>query len=510
MIISTENKELNLKKATIEESIKKWIEQDVLVPDSKPDALKIVNVTACPYVCNYDIVGQNKVKAIGKIVYYIIYKGNDENYTVRGINLSYPFTEVLELENNITDMNIRVIPYCKNIIYSMPNERKFTIKTEIEFKVRAEYCKSVSIIKDFSDESIQKKKISQKFDNIKCQKETVITSKDEVMLSSDVEGLFEILKVDTKIENTDYKDSYNKIMVKGDIKFDILYLCEGEGSNIRKTECKVPFSSIINLDQINEKSKFDIEYVLENFSVEKKQNDMSAKAISVEYQIGTYVTVYEEEVVEYIDDFYSQSKELKYDKVAIDVMAKNTKNQKQVVVNETLNNVLDSNDKLMDYFVDTSNVKVSFENKKIIISGNAKLNLIVQNNETKEIENKVSEIMIDEKYEVECDEYEKVYVQIVDKIVKVSQNGNNVDVVLTIIVDSNLKKINKINIIEKIEDENLDYKKLDSINIYVVKKGDTLWNIAKKFKTTVENIAKINEIENENKIDVGQKILVIR
>ena len=65
-------------------------------------------------------------------------------------------------------------------------------------------------------------------------------------------------------------------------------------------------------------------------------------------------------------------------------------------------------------------------------------------------------------------------------------------------------------IVEKIEDENLDYKKLDSINIYVVKKGDTLWNIAKKFKTTVGFIARTNGIENENQIQVGQKLYIPR
>ena len=49
-----------------------------------------------PSVVAYDR-DTNKIKAIGKIVYYIIYKGNDENYTVRGINLSYPFTILLKL-----------------------------------------------------------------------------------------------------------------------------------------------------------------------------------------------------------------------------------------------------------------------------------------------------------------------------------------------------------------------------------------------------------------------------
>ena len=46
--------------------------------------------------------------------------------------------------------------------------------------------------------------------------------------------------------------------------------------------------------------------------------------------------------------------------------------------------------------------------------------------------------------------------------------------------------------------------------IYFVKPGDTLWKIAKMFKSTVEDIAKINEIEDVNKISVGQQLYIPR
>ena len=63
---------------------------------------------------------------------------------------------------------------------------------------------------------------------------------------------------------------------------------------------------------------------------------------------------------------------------------------------------------------------------------------------------------------------------------------------------------------QKIEDVPIDLKNISSINIYVVKPGDSIWKIAKKYKTSMENIIKTNKLENPNLIDVGQKILVIR
>ena len=47
-----------------------------------------------------------------------------------------------------------------------------------------------------------------------------------------------------------------------------------------------------------------------------------------------------------------------------------------------------------------------------------------------------------------------------------------------------------------------------SITIYVVQKGDTLWSIAKRYYTTIEDLVKVNDIKDPNVIKVGDKILI--
>lgn len=43
---------------------------------------------------------------------------------------------------------------------------------------------------------------------------------------------------------------------------------------------------------------------------------------------------------------------------------------------------------------------------------------------------------------------------------------------------------------------------------YIVKNGDTLWNIAKQFYTTVEDIKEMNDINEE--VKQGQKLLIVK
>ena len=67
-----------------------------------------------------------------------------------------------------------------------------------------------------------------------------------------------------------------------------------------------------------------------------------------------------------------------------------------------------------------------------------------------------------------------------------------------------------INIIDEVKMKEDNNNLNPSMIVYIVKEGDTIWDIAKKYKTSVAKIANINELPDENKLDIGQKILIIR
>ena len=60
------------------------------------------------------------------------------------------------------------------------------------------------------------------------------------------------------------------------------------------------------------------------------------------------------------------------------------------------------------------------------------------------------------------------------------------------------------------EGEDAEGGKRPGAVIYVVQEGDTLWNIAKKYRTTEERILMVNEIENPDRLYPGQKLLILR
>lgn len=508
MSIATNNIKLNLNKCKVKEKDEKWIEQDIIVPDNMPDAIKIISVTATPYINDIEF-NNGRMKIVGKINYSVIYRANDEQMNIRGLNISYPYTTTIEKSNIKNKEDVIVTASLKNIIYSLPNERKIAVKNEIAFKVVITENVNVEVIKDFQDsQDIEYNKCKNIFNNVKQRKHTLITGTEDAMLRKDASSIYELLKTKWKIKDTEYKESYNKIMLKGVIEICILYL--GDGNNIFNEKVDVPFSAMVELDNITDKSKYDINYILRDLNI-RINPDIDQKTLNVDYKIENNICVYEKEEIEYIDDFYSRSRDLKYEVKDVNITANENDIEREINITESISDIIPENSRIIEYSLDTSSILPIYENDSIKINGIAKLNLILQNKDNGELESKTVDIVVNQEFSAEeMWKDSNVNIQIKDVRLNVIQNGSSVDIKITIYVSINVENVLNINTIEKIEEAPLNLKDISSINIYVVKPGDSIWKIAKKYKTSMDNIIKINSLENPDLINVGQKILVIR
>ena len=68
-----------------------------------------------------------------------------------------------------------------------------------------------------------------------------------------------------------------------------------------------------------------------------------------------------------------------------------------------------------------------------------------------------------------------------------------------------------ISIIDEIQqDDQREVSSKYSMVIYFVKPGDTVWKIAKKFGSTIEDITRINKIEDVNNLPIGKQLFIPR
>ena len=508
MPININKQKISVNKNVIRGASSAWIEQDLLVPDTKPDVMKIIRVDNNVYINSKEVM-DSSIRVAGQISYYIIYISSDGE--IRGINMSYPFVKVIEDKEIKKDMKVRVIPTVKNIIYSLPNERKISVKTEVIFRYKLSEIGEVEILNRIEEcKSLECKMSKESFFNVIEHKTDTFETREEIMIPEGLPGANEILRVSNKIVNTEYKVSYNKILVKGEIRTDIVYTSNIDGSQIYNYQTNIPFTGMLEFSNISDNSKFDLQYTLKSFDVSLETSNDTGRMISISADVEVDAILYEEKEIEYIEDFYSKDEDLKYDMNTINIIKNKEDITKMIMLKDNIGVVPDMA-KLLDYTVDISSLATKISGGNIYVNGNIKVNIMYEISESRKIESKTYDLLVDETIELSKDVDEK-YINVTIDVVKgmVRINGNNIEADIELMVKVDVDNVETIKEINNIKEEKVDTSMFDSMNIYIVKKGDNLWNIAKKYKTSVAKITNINEILDENVLDIGQKILVIR
>ena len=504
MAIKTDKELLKLDKIIARNTQILWLEQDLLVPDSKPDVMKIVQVEAVPYIANTDVY-DGGIRVSGEITYYIIYRSMDEDKT-RGITATYPFTQsinVPEVKKNMKE-NVRIA--VRNIVYSLPNERKIGIKLELVYKYVVKENTDVSIITGMEGEDdIESKNVSDTFYNVIDVKDEIIDTNEDIIMSDSTPKIGEILRVGAGITNTDYKVSYNKILVKGDISLEVMYV-EQDTNNVFTYTTEVPFAGMIEFENIKEEYKWDIKYALRNLELTLNENNiLNAKA-----EINVNVVLYEEKEITYIKDFYSTKSNLKYDAKDVVIVKNKDIMNKTIAIKENVG-ATDIKNKVATTTVSTEQLNAKVVGENLYVDGVVKLGTTFVNQDTGVLENKTYDLLVDTTIPLGKDVKDENVDVNINVISKAATNINgNVEANINLEFVVTVENVDKVILIDEITDEDVKDDALNSMYVYIIKKGDTLWDIAKKYKTTVDKIANTNNITDENKLDIGQKILIIR
>ena len=91
-------------------------------------------------------------------------------------------------------------------------------------------------------------------------------------------------------------------------------------------------------------------------------------------------------------------------------------------------------------------------------------------------------------------------------------DSNDIEIRATIGLNVLVIQCSEEMILEKIEEIPLDQEKIRNmpgITVYIMKPGDTLWNIAKKFYTTVEEIIQMNNLDGDE-VSSGTPLLLVK
>ncbi len=391
----------------------------------------------------------------------------------------------------------------KKIETKILNGRKINIKATLEVEAKVYSNDNMQIVCGVNNaDDIQMLNTQKTVNSLIGEGNTKVYAKDTISIDS-TDDLAEIMGVDIKILDKDIKLSYNKVLAKADAEISIMYLTED--NRIKNTSARIPVMGFVDIENIGDNNECDVDYKTKNIIIKPNSGDEHSIYVEIEIEITCFA--YEAKNINLIEDLYSISTDLSFTQKKITTMV-GKKNIKDICnINEQVSIPEIDNNQLYNVKTNPTIQNVTIRNGRIMYEGEINLEFIYE--VTNGVNSRTAQIPFN--FEVNSDDINEncsantnIDIKRDDFVVNSGSVNANIELEFNISVSRN----ESLNIIDEINVEENRENNIYSMVIYFVKPGDTLWKIAKKFKSTVDDIARVNEIEDVNKIYPGQQLYI--
>ena len=277
-----------LKDATVEGSTQAMADSEVIVPDIKPDILKVLQVDA-ETVITQRSVEKGKLLICGRVDYNILYIPDSEGEKIKSIKTTADFRQAVTCPGATDNSESVVEAAAERVEFNVVNSRKLRLRTIVVINYEVFNVKECEITSSTDDDTAEclTKKVS--FENVTNVSEHEFTIKESVEIPSGQPAISEILKADARVSDIEYKTVTGKVIIKGGVDANILYT-DDEGE-IRFTGVEIPFTEVLDAEGVGEDTVCELNLKLINTICEAEPDrDGDMRIISLDIDVVTHVT----------------------------------------------------------------------------------------------------------------------------------------------------------------------------------------------------------------------------
>lgn len=515
MSLELESSIVKLDSILQEETAQNIVEGDIIVPDVKPDVISILQADAEVKVNNKEH-HKDMVVLRGVITFKILYMSDDPSRLLCSIDHSINFDQTVDVENSNSNIKSYVTCKIEHIDYTVLNGRKLNVKAILNSNVKVVKnieVAAISAIQGSDNIQVRTQQLNMynpvEYDSI----ETVANYEVEVPIGKP--AIKEVLRTDVFIKDKDIKATGGKAIIKGNIDIKSLYISDIDETSIDFISSEVPFSEVIDITD-QDSGVLDVQMDVEGISCNVKQDDDGdSRLLDYELLINYKPHSYERQSFEVISDAYGLSSKLELEKSTVKVNNIVGDSKVQYNVRDTLQLFemppvkqiynISCTPIITDIRVekDKANIEGVIETSIIYLSQSEERPVVnyecsIPFNNLVEVKGAAEAMKSEAKVDIDGYTYELVG----EKELEIKFSATTCIRVLSEDVYNIITKVDQVPIDSRIRTLR------PSMIVYYVQNGDTLWDIAKRYVTTINELISINNIENQDGLYTGQQLLI--
>ncbi len=501
--VKTENKYFSGMLRTI-------VENDAIVPQTKPDIGKILQVDARPFIVSSE-VKTDRVLINGKVEFHILYLPEKGNGCIKSMTCVTEFSDVKDVSG--ADANMISVASCEteNVSFRVINGRKLNVKAEILTKMSVYHFAEKNVICGIIDGNMEVKKDEVSYISYDRTVNRKFSVSDIVAIPVSQPLAEDVIKVDVKVSEFNTKPINNKVIIKGSLIASMVYVTSGK-QELNVFSSEIPFTEVVEAEGVEENTKSIITLSPVSTQFDIKGDDAGdINAVNLNTEINAKIRVIKEEKTNIISDGYSLEgkTELARENMQISTVADNI--SKQFTLKEVIYAEADAPEisKVYNVECDVYAEEISADETGVTISATADVYVLyVSENEEVPVNNLHKEFKINEK--IKCSNATPDSVCDIDlTTLNVSYNivnESSVEVRMNIGAEGvvyNKEIICPVTEVTVSEEK----EKRPSLTVYFPDEGEELWAVAKRYCTSVDAIKNMNNL-TDDKIKKGMRLLI--
>lgn len=487
-------------------------EETLLVPDTMPDMETVLFAEGSIALSQPGKSDYEKTDSVsGEIMVYTVYRPSGTAPSPVDVIKSAVSFKTDKCWENADGSSFKASVSVKTIYAEMVNERKFTVKGSISIRFTGILSKELMVFTGIGDDNLIQKNGSLKASDLVFETTESTEISQEINIHEEQPAPVKILKENFSIIENHKQVTSGKLVINGTILSDILYLGQEDDSHrLCSLKNKTDFTQFIIADE-----NMNADLIQTSFNSDgMKATIENQNQFLIQGKILTAVCGYENKDIPTVSDAYHREKEIKFDISEQPLSSIKDTVSGEVSAREIVN--IEENDKKPETLLCGSGriteISGTAERGRIIIEGNVAVKLLA------------------------LDENDSPFV--IDATVplrgSLEMTGATEDLTINIFADIkefwfdtiNSRQL-EINIGVSLEVwameqqnfttiENLCFAEMKtpqkrvSMAVYVVGAFDTMWDIAKRYKTDADHLLRINQLDAEKPLTEGMKLLIMK
>ncbi len=482
------------------------IDVDFTLPDYCPDISKIFKCKAVPRITSKGISGNN-ITVDGNVCITLLYCDKDNK--LNSFEYQYPFSKLRESDNDLAGGNLVCKIKCDYINCRAVTGRKVDIHGAVTISMRVFKRQCNDIISDIDDCNIEVLRGMAPATVPMGYNEKYIIIEEEIPISNSVPPIQNVLRYDAYPLVKESKIIKDKVMVKGDMAVVILYCPEGNG-NPQTVKTTLPFSQVIEIKGISDMCECETKATLSSLEIKPKMWQTGEnRSFCVNAKVLLCCESFCVNDVPVIRDAFSRKFEadIAKNKICFSKISENIKEIHHVKCNIELGDNISS---VLDLWCDVQSVVCKFDKENMLICGTVLAGIIA-----------CDEDSVASFYEKPIDFECKYPINTKDKRMECTPeidvescgftiiSPNCVELRADLCINASLFEKNDISLITdmKISDKVLNKKSRCAMTVYFTGKDECVWDIARIYNASVDEIKAINCLE-DSCLKEGSMILV--